>query len=99
MKSMPAWDCPAGCRKTGHFLGYGAIGLAWLRAWRMWLGHVCPLILVRRWKTNFGARLKKHVLLLYRRHANSRYFSDFRGCDHRYGKTPQLLIFPVLVAK
>jgi len=22
-------------RKTGHFLGYGVIGLAWLRAWRM----------------------------------------------------------------
>jgi VanZ family protein len=22
-------------RKSGHFLGYGAIGLAWLRAWRM----------------------------------------------------------------
>jgi VanZ family protein len=24
-------------RKTGHFLGYGAIGLAWLRAWWMTL--------------------------------------------------------------
>lgn len=24
-------------RKTGHFLGYGLIGLAWLRAWRMTL--------------------------------------------------------------
>jgi VanZ family protein len=24
-------------RKSGHFLGYGAIGLAWLRAWRMTL--------------------------------------------------------------
>ncbi|MGA3129973.1 MAG: VanZ family protein [Terracidiphilus sp.] len=22
-------------RKTGHFIGYGLIGLAWLRAWRM----------------------------------------------------------------
>jgi VanZ family protein len=26
-------------RKSGHFLGYGAIGLAWLRAWRMTLPH------------------------------------------------------------
>jgi VanZ family protein len=26
-------------RKTGHFLGYGAIGLTWLRAWRMTLLH------------------------------------------------------------
>jgi VanZ family protein len=24
-------------RKSGHFLGYGAIGLAWLRAWHMTL--------------------------------------------------------------
>jgi VanZ family protein len=24
-------------RKTGHFLGYGVLGLAWLRAWRMTL--------------------------------------------------------------
>ena len=24
-------------RKSGHFLGYGAIGLVWLRAWRMTL--------------------------------------------------------------
>jgi len=24
-------------RKTGHFLGYGALGLAWFRAWRMTL--------------------------------------------------------------
>jgi VanZ family protein len=24
-------------RKSGHFLGYGIIGLAWLRAWRMTL--------------------------------------------------------------
>ena len=24
-------------RKTGHFIGYGLIGLAWLRAWRMTL--------------------------------------------------------------
>ncbi|MFZ1938666.1 MAG: VanZ family protein [Terracidiphilus sp.] len=27
-------------RKTGHFLGYGLIGLAWLRAWRMTLPSV-----------------------------------------------------------
>jgi VanZ family protein len=26
-------------RKTGHFLGYGFIGLAWLRAWWMTLPH------------------------------------------------------------
>lgn len=26
-------------RKTGHFTGYGAIGLAWLRAWWMTLPH------------------------------------------------------------
>jgi VanZ family protein len=26
-------------RKSGHFLGYGAIGLAWLRAWWMSLPH------------------------------------------------------------
>lgn len=26
-------------RKTGHFVGYGLIGLAWLRAWR----HTLPL--------------------------------------------------------
>ncbi len=24
-------------RKTGHFLGYGVLGLTWLRAWRMTL--------------------------------------------------------------
>jgi len=24
-------------RKTGHFVGYGLVGLAWLRAWRMTL--------------------------------------------------------------
>ncbi len=24
-------------RKTGHFVGYGVLGLAWLRAWRMTL--------------------------------------------------------------
>jgi VanZ family protein len=24
-------------RKSGHFLGYGALGLVWLRAWRMTL--------------------------------------------------------------
>jgi VanZ family protein len=27
-------------RKTGHFIGYGLIGLAWLRAWRMTLHGV-----------------------------------------------------------
>ena len=27
-------------RKSGHFLGYGALGLAWLRAWRMTLPDV-----------------------------------------------------------
>ncbi|MDR3751298.1 MAG: VanZ family protein [Terracidiphilus sp.] len=26
-------------RKSGHFLGYGAIGLAWLRAWWLTLPH------------------------------------------------------------
>ena len=26
-------------RKTGHFIGYGFIGLAWLRAWWMTLPH------------------------------------------------------------
>jgi VanZ family protein len=26
-------------RKTGHFIGYGLIGLAWLRAWWMTLPH------------------------------------------------------------
>ncbi|HWE87069.1 MAG TPA: VanZ family protein [Terracidiphilus sp.] len=26
-------------RKTGHFVGYGLIGLAWLRAWWMTLPH------------------------------------------------------------
>jgi VanZ family protein len=26
-------------RKSGHFTGYGAIGLAWLRAWWMTLPH------------------------------------------------------------
>ena len=26
-------------RKSGHFLGYGSIGLAWLRAWWMTLPH------------------------------------------------------------
>lgn len=26
-------------RKSGHFFGYGAIGLAWLRAWWMTLSH------------------------------------------------------------
>jgi VanZ family protein len=27
-------------RKTGHFTGYGTLGLAWLRAWRMSLPRV-----------------------------------------------------------
>jgi VanZ family protein len=27
-------------RKSGHFLGYGALGLVWLRAWRMSLPDV-----------------------------------------------------------
>jgi VanZ family protein len=32
------WDVIHVCiRKTGHFTGYGLIGLAWLRAWRMTL--------------------------------------------------------------
>jgi VanZ family protein len=35
-------------RKTGHFLGYGAVGLTWLRAWRM---------------TVVNARLLTHMLL------------------------------------
>ncbi len=26
-------------RKSGHFFGYGALGLVWLRAWRMTLPH------------------------------------------------------------
>jgi len=26
-------------RKTGHFVGYGAVGLTWLRAWWMTLPH------------------------------------------------------------
>src|ERR1035437_4736421 len=26
-------------RKSGHFIGYGLIGLAWLRAWWMTLSH------------------------------------------------------------
>ena len=26
-------------RKSGHFIGYGLIGLAWLRAWWMTLPH------------------------------------------------------------
>ena len=28
-------------RKSGHFIGYGLIGLAWLRAWWMTLPHSC----------------------------------------------------------
>ena len=27
-------------RKSGHFLGYGALGLLWLRAWRMTLPNM-----------------------------------------------------------
>lgn len=38
------WDLIHTCiRKTGHFTGYGLIGLAWLRAWRMtlpWLSYL-----------------------------------------------------------
>ena len=30
-------------RKTGHFIGYGMLGLAWLRAWRISLPRV-PLL-------------------------------------------------------
>jgi VanZ family protein len=30
-------------RKSGHFLGYGVVGLAWLRAWRMTLPAARPL--------------------------------------------------------
>jgi VanZ family protein len=35
-------------RKSGHFIGYGAIGLAWLRAWRLTLSR---------------ARFRVHLLL------------------------------------
>jgi VanZ family protein len=31
-------------RKSGHFLGYGVVGLAWLRAWRMTWPAVRPLV-------------------------------------------------------
>jgi VanZ family protein len=30
-------------RKSGHFLGYGAVGLTWLRAWRITLPAAGPL--------------------------------------------------------
>jgi VanZ family protein len=30
-------------RKSGHFLGYGAVGLTWLRAWRMTFPALRPL--------------------------------------------------------
>ena len=36
--SDPSWDnIHHYIRKTGHFIGYGLIGLAWLRAWWMTL--------------------------------------------------------------
>jgi len=44
-------------------------------------------------------RTFKNVLLLYRRSANSRDFSDFRGSDQRHGRTAAAVVFPVLVAK
>ena len=31
-------------RKTGHFLGYGTIGLLWLRAWHMTLPRLSWLV-------------------------------------------------------
>lgn len=31
-------------RKSGHFTGYGLLGLAWLRAWRMSLQRLWPLL-------------------------------------------------------
>jgi VanZ family protein len=31
-------------RKSGHFLGYGVVGLTWLRAWRMTLRAARPLV-------------------------------------------------------
>jgi len=35
-----SWDFVHHCiRKSGHFIGYGLIGLAWLRAWWMTLPH------------------------------------------------------------
>lgn len=38
------WDViHAIIRKTGHFTGYGLIGLAWLRAWRMTLSELSYL--------------------------------------------------------
>lgn len=42
--SDPAWELIHHyIRKSGHFIGYGFIGLAWLRAWWMTLPHL-PLI-------------------------------------------------------
>jgi len=38
--SAPRWEIlHHNIRKSGHFLGYGLIGLAWLRAWWMTLPH------------------------------------------------------------
>jgi len=38
--SSARWDIiHIAIRKSGHFLGYGLIGLAWLRAWWMTLRH------------------------------------------------------------
>ena len=38
--SNPSWELIHHyIRKTGHFLGYGFIGLAWLRAWWFTLPH------------------------------------------------------------
>jgi VanZ family protein len=38
--SNPQWNLIHGAiRKSGHFFGYGFIGLAWLRAWWMTLPH------------------------------------------------------------
>jgi VanZ family protein len=38
--SDPRWEIiHHNIRKSGHFLGYGGIGLAWLRAWWMTLPH------------------------------------------------------------
>ena len=38
--SSVRWEIVHGLiRKSGHFLGYGALGLVWLRAWWMTLPH------------------------------------------------------------
>ncbi len=38
--SSAHWEIAARLlRKSGHFLGYGAIGLAWLRAWWLTFPH------------------------------------------------------------